>query len=56
MENNYDQLNVCFLHFGWSLIGILKLTVRTQLVYVVLIYLSEWLHVSAPIRPSSGHK
>jgi len=35
----------------------LKLTVKTQLVYVGLfIFLSEWLHVSAPIRPSSGHK
>ena len=34
----------------------LQLTVRTEPLYVVLIYLSEWLHVSALIRPSSGHK
>jgi len=33
-----------------------QLTVRTQSLYVFLIYLSEWLHVSALIRPSSGHK
>jgi hypothetical protein len=33
-----------------------QLTVRTQPLYVVLIYLSEWLHVSALTKPSSGHK
>ena len=33
-----------------------QLTVRTQPLYVVLIYLSEWLHVSALTRASSGHK
>jgi len=36
---------------------IIRITIdRTQLLYVVLIYLSEWLNVSALIRPSSGHK
>jgi len=43
---NQIDLEVVHPRCAWNIIGI---TIdRTQLVYVVIIYLSEWLHVSAP--------